>query len=320
MRTRGWGVLAACVCAGCSDGDPMNAQARDEPYGHSAFFADGRAMRPLVPDTVPQEWRRRVAPGPGGETGRLPDGSWAQRVPLPLTPALLDEGRVRFEAFCAVCHGLDGSGESAVAEKMPMRRPPSLVGPHEHAREVPRGEGEEALASEAEAAQGSDEAMPGGALAAKAARGPNTARAPEGAAARGSAEASAPDGATARSPVRAPPAEGAAASGPLGAWAPAVVAAREVAGEGDGGVSLTGGSLEPAAAGDLPHPPGYYFTVISEGYGVMPSYGLELEPRERWAVVAWLRVLARSQRSPLDAAPPEVRRQLLQMPSGEGSP
>jgi mono/diheme cytochrome c family protein len=50
----------------------------------------------------------------------------AKRVPLPLTRALLENGRARFDEICATCHGVLGDGVSVVAEKMRLRKPPSL--------------------------------------------------------------------------------------------------------------------------------------------------------------------------------------------------
>jgi mono/diheme cytochrome c family protein len=40
--------------------------------------------------------------------------------------------------------------------------------------------------------------------------------------------------------------------------------------------------------------------VIARGYGVMPAYGNELVPADRWAVVVYLRVLQLSQNLALD--------------------
>ena len=54
-------------------------------------------------------------------------------------------------------------------------------------------------------------------------------------------------------------------------------------------------------------PPGRVFQVASEGYGLMPSYSVELSTRERWAVVAYLRALQLSQAVKLSALPPAVR-------------
>jgi mono/diheme cytochrome c family protein len=52
---------------------------------------------------------------------------YVSTVPLPLTRAVLERGRSRFDIFCATCHGIDGSGESQVAHNMTSRKPPSLV-------------------------------------------------------------------------------------------------------------------------------------------------------------------------------------------------
>lgn len=40
---------------------------------------------------------------------------------------------------------------------------------------------------------------------------------------------------------------------------------------------------------------GYLFDVISNGYGVMFSYGSRIDPVDRWAIVAYLRVLQRAE-------------------------
>lgn len=38
-------------------------------------------------------------------------------------------------------------------------------------------------------------------------------------------------------------------------------------------------------------PAGHFFTAITQGYGVMPSFSGELNTQERWAVVAYVRAL-----------------------------
>jgi mono/diheme cytochrome c family protein len=55
---------------------------------------------------------------------------------------------------------------------------------------------------------------------------------------------------------------------------------------------------------------GYFYMVIDQGYGVMPAFGWRLNPRENWAVVAYIRALQYSQFAPLAEAPPDVRAQL----------
>jgi mono/diheme cytochrome c family protein len=60
----------------------------------------------------------------------------------------------------------------------------------------------------------------------------------------------------------------------------------------------------------LEKPVGYIYEVITKGFGLMASYQAELNVRERWAVVAYVKALQMSQTAPLTKAPPEVRTQL----------
>lgn len=52
------------------------------------------------------------------------------------------------------------------------------------------------------------------------------------------------------------------------------------------------------------------YRVVSDGYGLMPRSSIHLAPRERWAVIAYVRALQLSQRLPLAEAPEPLRRQL----------
>ncbi len=60
--------------------------------------------------------------------------------------------------------------------------------------------------------------------------------------------------------------------------------------------------------------PGQVFAVVSEGYGLMPSYAAQIPVRERCGVVAYLRALRRSQGVPVAELPAEVRRRLEAAP------
>jgi mono/diheme cytochrome c family protein len=62
-------------------------------------------------------------------------------------------------------------------------------------------------------------------------------------------------------------------------------------------------------------PPGYFYDVITNGFGLMPDYAAQIAPADRWAVVAYIRVLQRSQRATLADVPPEQRAAL-----GTGGP
>jgi mono/diheme cytochrome c family protein len=57
-------------------------------------------------------------------------------------------------------------------------------------------------------------------------------------------------------------------------------------------------------------PDGHIYRVISEGFGLMPSYAAELSVEDRWAIVAYVRALQLSQYATVDEVPPDARRKL----------
>jgi hypothetical protein len=62
-------------------------------------------------------------------------------------------------------------------------------------------------------------------------------------------------------------------------------------------------------------PSGYFYEVISKGFGMMASYAAELTVEERWAVVAYVRALQLSQLTPVGELPPAERQRLEAMPN-----
>jgi mono/diheme cytochrome c family protein len=56
-------------------------------------------------------------------------------------------------------------------------------------------------------------------------------------------------------------------------------------------------------------PVGHFFRVITLGYGSMPSYAAQIPPRDRWAIVAYIRALQLSRHFPEDQLPAEYRAQ-----------
>lgn len=52
-------------------------------------------------------------------------------------------------------------------------------------------------------------------------------------------------------------------------------------------------------------PAGHFFDVMSNGFGAMPSYRVQTTPHDRWAIVAYLRVLQLSQNATSDVLSPE---------------
>lgn len=56
-------------------------------------------------------------------------------------------------------------------------------------------------------------------------------------------------------------------------------------------------------------PVGYFYEVITDGFGVMYSYASRIQPEDRWAVAAYVRALQISQYSELDDLPEDLRGQ-----------
>lgn len=57
-------------------------------------------------------------------------------------------------------------------------------------------------------------------------------------------------------------------------------------------------------------PAGQLFNTISNGIRNMPAYGSQIEVTDRWAIVAYVRALQRSQGAPVEDVPAELRTQL----------
>ena len=71
-------------------------------------------------------------------------------------------------------------------------------------------------------------------------------------------------------------------------------------------------SLHEQRLRDLPA--GEIYRVVTEGYGVMPSYASRLSAHDRWAIVAYVRALQVSQRLPVADAPEPLRRRIEEAP------
>ena len=54
----------------------------------------------------------------------------------------------------------------------------------------------------------------------------------------------------------------------------------------------------------------HFYDVIVRGYGLMYPAGYRIDPADRWAIVAYIRALQRSQRASLADVPPEERARL----------
>ena len=114
-------LLLLAMSAGCrgmeSDNPPihpnpnMDRQARYNAQEQSDFFENDMTMRPPVPGTVAKGFLREDT---RLYEGRTEDGQYVDEVPVPVTQALLERGRERFNIFCSVCHGQAGFGQGVI--------------------------------------------------------------------------------------------------------------------------------------------------------------------------------------------------------------
>ena len=92
----------------------MKKQDKYKAQAAGQFFADGRASRRPVDDTVSQELYTANAPQ---ATGVEENGTYVARNPLPLTKETLERGQQRFNIYCAPCHDRTGTGRGVVPAK-----------------------------------------------------------------------------------------------------------------------------------------------------------------------------------------------------------
>jgi mono/diheme cytochrome c family protein len=57
-------------------------------------------------------------------------------------------------------------------------------------------------------------------------------------------------------------------------------------------------------------PVGHFFDVETNGFGAMPDYAQQVSPRDRWAIIAYIRALQLSQHAPLADVAPDKRGEL----------
>lgn len=95
----------------------MDFQPRFQGQAATPFFSDRRTMRPNIPGTIAVgqvDANDHVFRG-------LVDGKPAATFPMPVTKALMERGRERFNIYCAACHGLAGDGDGMTHERVNQR-------------------------------------------------------------------------------------------------------------------------------------------------------------------------------------------------------
>lgn len=136
----------------------LDDQPKWKPQSQTEFFADGRTMRQPPEGSVPfgrvsfaadraeadwaGPWAKERADLLRADdrvyVGVNADGTYVESMPVPLTQAMIERGKERFNIYCAACHGYDGAGGGMVGRlwSYPL---PSLHDPKYKIREYPTG-------------------------------------------------------------------------------------------------------------------------------------------------------------------------------------
>jgi mono/diheme cytochrome c family protein len=123
-------LLLIGVTAGCRI--DMHMQPYYRTMSKSDFFADNRSARMPVEGAVARGDLHEDTYFYTGKIGNAP----GEYLPFPVTKAILDRGRERFNINCTPCHGRVGDGNGFIPSRG-FRRPPSY---HiERLRNVPLG-------------------------------------------------------------------------------------------------------------------------------------------------------------------------------------
>jgi len=84
-------------------------------------------------------------------------------------------------------------------------------------------------------------------------------------------------------------------------------------GDGNGLVTLRGMKHPPSYHQDRlrNEPNGYFYDVIANGFGAMNGYSAQLNPQDRWAIVAYVRALQVSRNAHVADLPANLKEKLI---------
>ncbi len=92
---------------------------------------------------------------------------------------------------------------------------------------------------------------------------------------------------------------------------------------GDGqGMIVQKGFVQPASFHEerlQASPVGYFFNVITNGYGRMYSYASRVPPEDRWAIASYIKALQYSQTAPVADLPVGLRERLSSAPPADST-
>jgi len=115
------GLLTLLILVGCRN--DMHDQPRFKPLAKNDFFADMRASRAPVENTVARGQLNEDTYFYTGKIGSNPGDYMPAEVPV--NQATLERGRERYDIYCAPCHARMGDGNGMVPQRG-YRHPPTF--------------------------------------------------------------------------------------------------------------------------------------------------------------------------------------------------
>ena len=86
-----------------------------------------------------------------------------------------------------------------------------------------------------------------------------------------------------------------------------------IQGDGQGMVAMRGMKHPPSYHQDRLRavPNGYLYDVVTNGFGAMYGYSAQIPPKDRWAIVAYVRALQLSRNAPVGELPAGLKEKLM---------
>ena len=86
-----------------------------------------------------------------------------------------------------------------------------------------------------------------------------------------------------------------------------------IQGDGQGMVAMRGMKHPPSFHQERlrAEPHGYIYDVVTNGFGAMYGYSSQIPPRDRWAIIAYVRALQLSRNTPASELPAGLREKLM---------
>jgi mono/diheme cytochrome c family protein len=93
-------------------------------------------------------------------------------------------------------------------------------------------------------------------------------------------------------------------------------------GDGNGMIAMRGMKHPPTYHQDRlrQSPNGYFYDVITNGFGAMYGYSAQVPPADRWAIIAYVRALQLSRNAKVADLPPDLREKVMHPPAEKPQP